>query len=196
MKKLTFFGVALSALVLMQGCQNNTKDSKKTADSANAVKDTTSKDTAQRMTINVSKNDAQFAVEAASGGMTEVILGKLAMQKASNQAVKDFGTMMVTDHSKANNALTSLAKSKNITLPTVPDEKDRKVINMLSKKTGKDFDKAYTDDMVDDHKNDIKEFDKEAKNGADADVKAFAAKTLPVLKTHLDAINKVHQTVN
>ncbi len=195
MKRKKIFGIALLAMVTMQACHSNSKDSSKTADSANMVKDSTRKDTAQRMSINVSKDDAAFAVEAASGGMTEVILGRIAQEKAASAAVKSFGTMMVTDHTKANNELISLAKSKNVTLPKVPDAKDQKVIDELSKKSGKDFDKAYVSDMIDDHKNDIKEFDKEAKNAGDADVKAFAYKTLPVLKMHLQAINKINDSM-
>ena len=195
MKRTEILGIALLAMATMQACHSNSKDSKKTADSANVVKDSTSKDTAQRMSINVSKDDAAFAVEAASGGMTEVMLGKIAQEKAAGPAVKNFGTMMVTDHTKANDELMALAKSKNITLPKVPDAKDQKVIDELSKKSGKDFDKAYVSDMIDDHKNDIKEFDKEAKNAGDADIKAFADKTLPVLKMHLQAITKINDDV-
>ena len=113
-------------------------------------------------------------------------------QKAGNQKVKDFGTMMVNDHSKANDEMKALAKSKGITLPDSLDSKEQKVKNDLSAKSGADFDKAYVSNMIDDHKEDIKEFEDATKNLKDPDLKAFAAKALPTLKMHLDAIQKIH----
>jgi len=65
----------------------------------------------------------------------------------------------------------------------------------LSAKSGADFDKAYVSNMIDDHKEDIKEFEDAAKNVKDPDLKAFAVKTLPTLKMHLDAIQKIHDSM-
>ena len=191
MKRSTLLILAVSSAFVFQGCGGN-KDSTKTADSTNAVKDSSTKDTAGRMSISVEKGDAKFAVEAASGGMTEVALGKLAQEKGESTKVKNFGAMMVTDHTKANMELMGLAKTKSITLPTVPGADDQKVIDKLSKLSGKDFDKAYVSDMIDDHKHDIKVFQDAAKNCSDADIKGFASKTLPTLQNHLDAINTIH----
>ena len=135
--------------------------------------------------------DSTFAMKAASGGMTEVALGKMATEKGSNQAVKDFGQKMVDDHSKANDELKALASSKNMTLPTAPNAKDQATIDKMSKLSGAAFDKAYTKDMVMDHKNDITLFQKEAMSGTDPDVKAFASKTLPTLQEHQKMINDI-----
>jgi putative membrane protein len=189
---LVITAVALSASVL-QACNNsNTKnDSKANADSANAKKDTSS----MGSTLAVNKDDAQFAVDAASGGMAEVELGKLAQSKATNPQVKEFAQKMVTDHTKANNELMDVAKLKNITLPSVPGADEQKVLADLTKKSGKDFDKAYVSAMVDDHKKDVKEFDGATKSVKDTDIKAFAVKTLPTLKMHLDMINKIHDSL-
>ncbi|WPU95716.1 DUF4142 domain-containing protein [Mucilaginibacter sabulilitoris] len=143
----------------------------------------------------VDKDDAKFAVAAANGGIAEVELGTLAQQKAVNQKVKDFGGMMVSDHSKANEEMKALAKSKGITLPTKIDSDEQKVKDNLSSKSGADFDKAYVDNMIEDHKNDIKEFEDATKNLKDPDLKAFAVKTLPTLKMHLEAIQKIHDTM-
>ena len=191
MKKATLIVLTALSAYTFEGC-GGSKDSAKTADSSNAVKDSSTKDTAGRMSISVGKDDSKFAVEAASGGMTEVALGKLAQEKGENTKVKNFGAMMVTDHTKANMELMGLAKTKSITLPTVPGADDQKVIDKLSKLSGKDFDKAYVSDMIDDHKNDIKKFQDAAKNCSDADLKGFASKTLPTLQNHLDAINTIH----
>lgn len=192
MKKISLLLVTIAAAGLLQACHSN-KDSKASADSANTAKaDTAKKDSTASA---VDKDDAKFAVTAANGGMAEVELGTLAQQKAANQKVKDFGGMMVSDHSKANDEMKALAKSKGITLPDSIDSKEQKVKNDLSAKTGADFDKAYVNNMIDDHKEDIKEFEDAAKNLKDQDLKAFAVKTLPILKMHLDAIQKIHDSM-
>jgi putative membrane protein len=143
----------------------------------------------------VSEADSKFAVEAASGGMTEVQLGELAQQKASSQRVKDFGAMMVRDHTKANDELKSLAGMKNITLPPAPGEDHMDHIKDLSKKSGKEFDRAYMKMMVDDHQEDIKAFEKSSNDANDADIKAFASKTLPTLRMHLDSAKAVNDAL-
>jgi len=127
----------------------------------------------------------QFAKEAAIGGMAEVELGKLAKDKGSSDAVKQFGQRMVDDHSKANDELKSVAKQKNIDLPTSLDAKHQAVVDRLSKLSGAEFDRAYSSEMLKDHEQDVKEFQKEANSGIDPDMKNFASKTLPTLQEHL-----------
>jgi putative membrane protein len=98
---------------------------------------------------------------------------------------------MVTDHSKANDELKALAHKLNITLPDSISSDESKTRDDLAKKSGADFDKDYVNDMVDDHKKDVKAFEDAAKNCKDSDLKAFANKTLPTLKMHLEAIEKI-----
>lgn len=132
-----------------------------------------------------SHSDISFMKDAAEGGLDEVKLGQLAQQKGASDKVKMFGQRMVTDHSKANNELQMLAQQKNITLPSDISSKQKSNYKTLSEKSGNDFDKAYITAMVKDHEEDVAAFQKEANNGTDADVKAFAAKTLPTLQEHL-----------
>jgi putative membrane protein len=201
MKKLNLVLITGIACCML-ACHSNTQnDTKAAADSINKTKDSTAKDSNGNVaktagTITVDQNDAKFATEAASGGMTEVILGKMAQDKSSNAGVKDFGAMMVTDHSKANDELIALAKSKNITLPSVPGADDQKSIDELNNKPKADFDKAYVSMMVDDHKKDIGAFEDAEKNCKDPDLKAFATKTLPTLKKHLSAITALDKKIN
>lgn len=129
--------------------------------------------------------DAQFAKNAADGGLTEVKLGQLAEDRGASQAVKDFGKRMVTDHSKADDALKNAASSDKITLPTEIEAKDESVYNRFSKLSGAAFDRAYARDMVRDHQADIAAFREEAKDGKDASIKSFASQTLPTLEDHL-----------
>jgi putative membrane protein len=129
--------------------------------------------------------DRKFVEEAAAGGMAEVEMGQLASQRAQSGEVKQFAQRMVQDHSKANDELKQVASSKGIQLPGQTDKSHQKKMDKLQKLSGADFDKAYMDDMVKDHKKDVKEFQKQSKSAKDADVKGFAAKTLPTLQEHL-----------
>lgn len=140
---------------------------------------------AQNSANRLTNPDSTFVTKAAQGGMAEVKLGQLATQNAQSPDVKAFGERMVTDHTKANDQLKSVASSKGVTLPTDLDAKDQATYDRLSKLHGAEFDRAYMLDMVRDHKADISEFQKEANSGTDPEVKKFAADTLPTLQQHL-----------
>ena len=135
--------------------------------------------------------DSSFIKNAAEGGMSEVELGQLAQQKATNPAVKDFGAMMVTDHTAANEKLKTVAASKQVTLPDSPSLMQKASKKKLDMMSGDSFDKSYVKGMIEDHKADIKEFQKEATDGKDPEVKAFAVATLPTLKMHLQKIQTI-----
>lgn len=206
MKKL-IIPFCLTALIAFGvGCGSNGSDSTngdstKTAQNGTANTTTSTTDTNTNNNANASTNgssgdtsmaaDRTFIMDAASGGLMEVELGRTASTNAASPRVKEFGRMMVTDHTKANTELKGVAAKKNVTVPPTPAEKQQNHINDLKDKKGADFDKAYVDMMVDDHKEDISKFEDEAKNGKDADVKAFATKTLPVLHKHLAAIQAI-----
>ena len=143
----------------------------------------------------VSSSDKSFVEKAAIGGMAEVQMGKLAQQKAGSDQVKQFGTRMVDDHSKANDDLKQVASHKGITLPSDLDAKHKNKMAKLEKLSGAQFDRAYTDDMVSDHKKDVAEFEKQAKSGNDADIKGFASKTLPTLQQHLSLAESTDKAV-
>jgi putative membrane protein len=140
--------------------------------------------------------DSTFATKAEQGGLAEVQFGQLAQEKASNQAVKEFGQKMIDDHTKANDELKGIASKKGITLPTSLDSKDQATYDRLSKLSGVEFDKAYMLDMVTDHRTDVSEFRRESERGGDADLKAFAAKTLPTLEEHLKLAEQTDTKAN
>ena len=135
--------------------------------------------------------DSSFIKNAAEGGMAEVELGQLAQQKATNPAVKEFGAMMVTDHTAANDKLKTVAAAKQVSLPDSPSLIQKASKAKLEMMSGDSFDKSYVKGMIEDHKADIKEFQKEAMEGKDPQVKAFAAATLPTLKKHLQKIQAI-----
>ena len=168
----------LSTVVIITGissCKKSPPDSKDVAEAQNKAKfDTTSVE-----------DDVQFAIAAADGGLLEIQLGNLALTNASSAEVKKFGQSMIDDHSGANKELATLASQKNITLPQTLSEKNQKYYEDLQQKKGKEFDEAYTDFMVKDHKEDIDEFKKEAKKGNDKDLQSWAQGKVPVLEHHL-----------
>jgi putative membrane protein len=136
--------------------------------------------------------DSLFMRTAAMDGLAEVEHGRLAAQNASAADVKQFARRMVDDHSKANEELKGLATQKNVTLPTELDQKHQAMQDKLAKLKGSAFDKAYMSHMVMAHRQAVTLFQREAKAGKDADTKAWAAKTLPVLQEH----DKSARTVN
>jgi len=126
-----------------------------------------------------------FVRAAAISDMYEVTAGKIALQRASSSAVKEFAQKMVDDHGKANAQLKALAEKKGISIPTVLSDKCQKKMDELSLKSGAEFDKAYADLMVKDHKEDVDEFKKESEKGNDPELRAWAGETLPTLEHHL-----------
>jgi putative membrane protein len=182
------------------GCNNSNqnKDSVEKADSVNEAKNDTSRsaDTAAttQATMPVDEATSKFLVKVGDVNMTEVQLGQMAREKASDQRVKDFGNMMVQDHTNASNELKTLAASKNVTLADSISKDHQKKIDDLNKKSGKEFDKAYIDMMEDGHEATIKDFKKNADN-KDPDVKAFVNKMLPTLQAHLDSAKAVKKAI-
>lgn len=132
----------------------------------------------------LSAGDRDFMMKAAIGGMEEVQLGRMAAQKGASNDVKQFGQRMVDDHSRANTELMSLASQKNVTLPTALDQQHQDDVDRLTKLSGAAFDREYMTMMVKDHIEDVAEFQREAASGSDADLKAWAGRTVPTLQQH------------
>ncbi len=210
MKHLFITGaLACAASLMMAGCGSETNVSVN-ADTNRAAANTSSNssmmnsamntmgnavntvaNTASNMTGSSAKSPNAFLTEAAQGGMAEVELGKLASQKAQSPEVKKFGQMMVADHSAANAELKALAAKKNIQIPADMGSSHKSTLDSMSKLSGAEFDKEYVENMEDDHEEDVAKFQKQADSSTDPDVKAFAMKTLPTLKKHLDAIKAI-----
>jgi len=132
----------------------------------------------------VSDGDQQFMNEAASGGMAEVDLGRLAARKGANAQVRSFGNRMVRDHSKANAELKSLASRMHVTLPTEMTAEQKTEKANLMKLSGAEFDREYMRMMVEDHDKDVAAFQQKSAGAADATLKAWVTKTLPTLEEH------------
>jgi len=198
MKHLFSVMIAAVGLTCFQACNNqsNNQDSVDSAKEMNKDKDTSAAMSSDANSSSVSampvdKDDANFAVEAANGSMMEIALAKMANDKATNQRVKSFAAMMITDHTQASENLQKIASAKNITLPATLGDDAKKDSSDLSKKSGADFDKAYMNMMLDDHKKDEKKFEKAVTDCKDTDLKNFASTTLQVVKMHLDSAKAI-----
>lgn len=141
--------------------------------------------TAACWAADVDSKSKSFLQNAYEDGLAEVKLGELGLAKTANAEVKAFAQHMVDDHSKANSELKTISDSKNVTVSSEPTMMARAKSKMMDAKSGADFDKAFAEAMVEDHKKAVDAFEKASNEAGDADVKAFAAKTLPTLKNHL-----------
>lgn len=155
--------------------QQKPEDTKEVAEERNEAKFNTAK----------SEKDAQFLVNAAEISLEEIRLGELAQQNSKMADVKEMGKMMVNAHTKSLADLKALAMKKSITIPTAPTEDVEEAYKKLTDKNTK-FDKEYSDMMVKGHKDAIETFEKASTDATDADIKQWAASSLPTLRTHLD----------
>ena len=185
------WSIAGKAGVNVQG-QNQNQNSNQNSNTGNANRSQNANRSANRNTgaaegsqAGMSSQDHKFIMEAAMGGMMEVELGRVATQRGTSDAVKQFGQRMVDDHSKANQELMTLASSKGMTLPAALDDKHQEQVTKLSGMSGAEFDRAYAKRMLSDHEKDVKEFERQSTRGGDPDLRAFATRTLPTLQEHL-----------
>ena len=135
----------------------------------------------------LSHQDTSFLKDAAEAGNAEVEGSKLALSQAASADVKSFAQTMVDDHGKAGAELQALADQKGVKVSAKPSMLKQGELKLLSKRKDASFDQHYADSIgVKAHEDAVKLFQKEADKGTDADVKAWAAKTLPTLQHHLD----------
>jgi putative membrane protein len=165
---------AIAMLAMLAGCKRSDEASEPRTTAAVAPAAT-----------GIAKEDREFIDEASQGGILEVELGNVAQQRASSAEVKAFGQHMVTDHSKANDELTQLASTKGVRTATELDSKHRKMVEDMQQLSGDKFDREYVDDMVEDHEQDVKAFEKASREARDPDLRSLASKTLPTLRMHL-----------
>jgi len=186
MKNHALILLAATALVLAACTKTENTENTSTSTTSTSMTDTSSTTSTTGTSVStLSADDKDFAMKAAQGNMAEVNGGTMASTKGTSPDVKNFGNRMVNDHGKALDELKQLAQTKGITLPADVNADQKAEADKLSKLSGKDFDKEYTDAMVKDHEEDVAEFDKASKNAQDPDLKAWAAKVLPIIQDHL-----------
>lgn len=201
MKKEILLNGAAGVLALaMFGCSGSPNVNTTNANTAGMTNSgnvavVTNSNTAVNGDTTVSSDDREFFTEAAQGGIAEVKMAQLVVGKTQNQEVKAFAQRMIVDHTKANDELKMLAAKKGVTLPADVSDDQREDYDDLAKLSGAEFDKEYVSLMVEDHEKDVSAFDEQSKDGDDAELKALAAKTLPTLKSHYEAIKTIQSKV-
>ena len=142
------------------------------------------------------EDESEFLVEAASGGLYEVEMAKLAQQKAQSQAIKDLAARILEDHTQANEKLNQLAASKGISVPPAMGDEEQRKYDQFSEMEAEGFDEDYVEQMVQDHRDDIRDFEEAAEELDDPDVKTFASSTLPALREHLSMAEQLEENVD
>ncbi|HWW20427.1 MAG TPA: DUF4142 domain-containing protein [Steroidobacteraceae bacterium] len=141
-----------------------------------------------------SNPDESFYKSAGEGGLAEVAVAKLAEAKASSAALRDFGGMMVKDHSTADQKLWATAAHKGVKMPTTPSVEQVAAGDRLKLLSGDSFDKAYIKNQIESHRDALALFKKEIASGRDKDASQFAQTMLPTVQAHLDKIMKIAST--
>lgn len=136
--------------------------------------------------LEVTKQDSEFMMKAARSDMAEIMMGNMALQKSQNEEVRRFAQMMIDAHTKTSEQLKPMAASKNVALPADVDAKQKSMSDKLSGLSGEKFDAEYMKGQVKAHEAAVKLFQKESEKGTDADVKTWAAQTLPAIQSHLE----------
>jgi len=135
----------------------------------------------------------RFTEQAAADGIAEVELADLALERAASNEVKTLANHIKQDHQQANDKLKSIASKKGVNVPEQTDDKHKREKERLAKLQGNEFDQAYVKAMIKEHEDDIKAFEKQAKNGKDPELKAFANEALPKLREHLDHAKQIQK---
>ncbi len=188
-KTLVLLPAFVFMLVACNDASNETTETTNTSVSSNTARDGDNDN--PNANVQTDEKGKTFLTKAANSGMAEVQLAQLAQQKATIEAVKNFAAMLEKDHTEVNNEVKSFAGQRNVSLPSTPSEEKQKMQRDMEKLSGKNFDKEYISMMVNGHKESIDLFEDTRASTTDVDIKNFADKTLPKLKTHLDSAQAI-----
>ena len=192
MKKL--FASLVVFYFMLLACNNNAETTDERTDTSTTTTNTAVDANANTAaSVVTDERSTTFLTKSANSGLAEVQLAKLAQQKATIDAVKNFAAMLERDHTAVNEQVKSLAGQRNVSLPAAPSEDKQKMYSDMEKMTGKAFDKEYISMMVKSHNDGISLFEDTKANASDIDVKNFADKTLPALKMHLDSAKAIQK---
>jgi putative membrane protein len=209
MKKLTY--VILIALVgyVLQGCNSKTKTTNQNVANAPAPRDTASAAVqapadpnapanplgtgntprvVEQQPLKVNNADAKSAISIAEANLDEVSMAIIAVQITRDAKIKAIADTLVASYHKINDELIAIAKTKNLVVPTSVSADMQKKMQSLEKKSGKAFDKAYINEMTSGNKKAFGLYQDAEGSIADADLKAFALKTKPIIQKQIDAI--------
>lgn len=192
-----FLATTFIAALMVQAC-NSSNSSDGTTDSTSMsaeTMDSTTNMATDTSAMNPASSDPKdFMEKAAIGGMMEVEAGKIAQTQASAASVKEFAALMVKDHTAANTELMGIAEKNSVSLPTALPAAEQQHLDAMKKMSGAEFDKHYIGMMVEDHGKTVSLFQAGNKN-SDAEVNAFAKKTLPIIEAHFKKATEIQSTM-
>lgn len=207
--KSIIFTLSAAVGLSLSGCSSSGNDVSSTrngdtanvttsAVNANSVPVTNSNSAANPTPVNESasnKDSKVFLIKAAQDGAAEVQVCELALKQSGSTDVKKFAQDMIMQHGQANQEAARIAAQKNITLPAEVSAEQKSTFEEMKKLSGKNFDKKFMEHNVSDHTKDVKDFKEQMEQGTDADIKAFAAKTLTMLQTHLGYSTEINNKI-
>jgi putative membrane protein len=196
--RTTIYAVAAVAALSLAACHksgsNANNDVANPGDSApvNTVQDAAAGPVGMASAA-MPKNAQDFVTAAAIGDMYEIEAGKIAQQRAKRADVKAFGGMMVEAHTKTSADLKkAIADGKvQVSLPTALDDRRAGMLQNLKAAGDSDFDLAYLHQQVAGHLEALELMSNYADHGDNDVLKAAAAKTKPVVQSHLDRLKTI-----
>lgn len=147
----------------------------------------------QNLNSSIDEGISKFMTQAADARLMDIEGGKLAMEKGSNDLVKNYATQLVADNTKLLKELRTLAAQKNIVLPSTLSNDKADDLNDLREKEGEEFDSKFIKMIQRDHKRDLDEFE-EAADSNDRDIQQFAQRNVTVFEKHLAQIDQVEES--
>ncbi|HYC17321.1 MAG TPA: DUF4142 domain-containing protein [Pseudolabrys sp.] len=148
---------------------------------------------AMAQTKQADKDSQKFIKAAIEGDIAEIDAGKLAQEKGQNDAVKQYGAMLVKDHTEHKAKAEEVASKLGVEPPTGSSFGAKATYAKLKVLSGAMFDRSFAKSMVSDHQEDIKEFKKESSK--DDPAGQLAKESLPVLQKHLQAAQSLEKQV-
>ena len=139
--------------------------------------------------------DAEFVRDQLEMGEEEIALGQLAQERGTHPEVKRFGEMMVREHRAAGEELKQVAGA-NTAAATRQDDDLQETLDDLRKLSGRDFDRKYIEEMIDDHEEGVREVERRAENASNPELRQWAAKTLPKMQQHLELARTIKETLD
>lgn len=178
---------------MLLACNNTNDTTESTTNTSTSTNTATDANTSTTNNVVTDEKSSEFLKKVTNSGMAEIQLAKLAQQKATIDAVKNFAAMLERDHTAVNQQVKSLADQRGVAVPSAISDDKQKMYTDMEKMTGKAFDKDYISMMIKSHNDGISLFEDTRSNASDIDVKNFADKTLPALKMHLDSAKAIQK---
>jgi putative membrane protein len=140
-------------------------------------------------------SNEDFIIKAEDGNMLQVSLGEFAGQQGASPEVRQFGQKMAVDHLLSSNKLLEIAKKNNLQVPEDMDRAEHETLIHLQGLKGRDFDRAFMKNMVEDHKRDMGLYEQMAKEGSDPDLKDFAQQNLQTMREHFRMAQDIYRKI-